>query len=220
MLIGYILILISLAELVLGSFLIFRYQRNQAQIWYGLFAMAVAVYVLGNGLGYVGALISANLSEHLAWVGGMATAIFFLPFSFTYPLPRRSARELIPLTIWPLIIFVPGLLLTDLFVRQQVIVKFGQGYMTDTGSYFWFMIAIFAVYWIWAIKNILLHHKNSDGLHRKNIKLIMIGLATSLLVSSFFDIYMPLTHLTRFGYIGSLFSAVWLGFTSYIILKK
>ncbi len=220
MIIGYILLLIALAEFFLGLYLIFRYQRSQATMWYGLFAIAISVYVGANGLGYVNTVVTGQWAEHIAWVGGMATAMFFLPFSYTFPLPRRSARELVPLAIWPLAIIIPGLLFTNLFVQQQSIVRFGQGYKTATGPYFWFMILIFLVYWIWAITNLIIRLRKSDGTHRQYLQLILIGIFLSLLVSAIFDIYMPLTHVTRYGYIGSLFSTIWLGFTSYIILKK
>lgn len=219
MLIGYILLLIALAEIVLGLFLITRYERNQATFWYGLFAMAVAVYVGANGAGYTG-LLPGRWAEHLAWVGGMSTAFFFLPFSFYYPLPRKRNDALIPLTAWPIVVFTAGLLWTDAFVSQQGIVRFGQGYTTNTGPYFWFMIAVFATYWIWGIWNLITWRKQSDGLHRRNLNLILAGILSSLIVSTIFDVYMPLTHVTRYGYIGSLFSAIWLGFTSYIILRK
>ncbi len=220
MLIGYVLFLIALAELVLGFFLISRYEKNQATMWYGLLAIAIAVYVGANGLGYVDSAVSGRWAEHIAWAGGMATAMFILPFSFTFPLPRRTLRELIPLAVWPLVIIIPGLLFTNLFVQQQSIVRFGQGYTTAAGPYFWFMILIFAAYWVWAIVNLIVRLRSSDGTHRYYLRLILIGIFASLLVSAVFDIYMPLTHVTRYGYVGSFFSTIWLGFTSYIILRK
>lgn len=42
----------------------------------------------------------------------------------------------------------------------------------------------------------------------------------SLAISGYFDIYKPLTNASRFGYVGSLCSSIWFGFTAYILLKK
>lgn len=219
MLIGIILIVIAVAELCLGVFFLNRYQKNQATMWYGLFAISVAKYVGANGLGYTG-WIDGQLAEHLAWIGGMSTAFFFLPFSYSYPLPLRPVRELWTLALWPLVIFFPGLLWTGAFIGQRGIVKFGEGYTTDMGPYFWFMIFVFGTYWLWAIWNLSKRLGSTDGIHRRNIQLILGGIITSLIVSAVFDIYFPLADITRYGFLGSLFTSVWFGFTSYILVRK
>lgn len=97
---------------------------------------------------------------------------------------------------------------------------FGKGYAASTESYFWAFIAFFAVYWIWAVANLLRSLASSDGIHRTYLKAILAGLVISLTISSIFDIVIPLLGTTPYGYVGPLFSAVWLGFTSYILVKK
>lgn len=70
MLIGAAFFLIALAEIVLGLFLVTRYERNQATFWYGLFAIGVAMYVGSNGLGYL--RDNLYIAERLGWVGLVA----------------------------------------------------------------------------------------------------------------------------------------------------
>lgn len=218
--IGWLLLVIALAELCLGLFFLFRYQKNQATFWYGLFAISAALYVGSNGLGYADALISGQMAEQLAWIGGMNTAFFFLAFSYSFPLPVKNNKEVLPWVVWPAGLFTLGILFTDVFIGRQVIPLFGEGYTTDAGPLFWFMVTTFGLYWVWSVTNFIRRARVSDGVFRRNIQLILAGIFCSLAVSSVFDIYMPLTNVTRFGYVGSLFTSVWLGFTSYIILKK
>jgi hypothetical protein len=218
MLIGYVLLLIALAEVILGLFLIFRYQRSQATTWYGLFAIGIAIYVATNGLGYM--QNNFYIAERFGWIGGLMTAIFILPFSWSFPLPRKKISELLPFVIWPLAVFVPGILLTNIFLREDAVINYIAGYQTAPGPYFWFMLMFFFVYWIWALANLIYRYTKSDGQHRWMIKMILIGIGLSLVVSVAFDIIYPLVAISKIGYVGSLFSAIWLGFTSYIIIKR
>jgi len=218
MIIGVILLVIAIAELFLGLRFIFGYEKRQATIWYGLFCIAVATYVGANGLGFI--TDSWFIGERIGWVGGMLTAILFLPFSFSFPIPMRQVRELFPWVIWPIVIFVPGLLFTDLFVRDNAVIRYSQGYETAEGPYFWFMLVIFSLYWFWSIINLFTRFRRSDGLHRWQIRMIITGIVLSLIVSVIFDIVTPLVTINRVGYIGSLFTSVWLGFTSYILVRK
>jgi hypothetical protein len=219
MTIGYILLAIALAEFALGLWFIFAYRRQQSTFWYGLFALGVAIYVGANGLGY-SQLASASTAEHLAWAGGMLTAVFILPFSYSFPLARRSTRELLPWIIWPLTVVIPGVLFTGLFVGQVFSGVYGRDYTTPLGPYFIIMMLFFATYWIWGIANIIKSYIISDGIHRSQLKMLIIGLGSSVVLASLFDIVFPLIQIVRFGFLGSLFSAIWLGFTSYILVKK
>lgn len=218
--IGWLLIAIALVEVWLGFWFLTKYQKNQATLWYGLFSFAAALYVGANGFGYLGEYISGDTAEHLAWTGGFMTAVFFLPFSFNFPLPTKSTQEVLPWVLWPAAIFIPGLLFTDLFVARSSIVAFGPGYATATGDFFWSMIVIFAGYWLWSLTNLVRAWRRADGMHKRNVQLVTVGIIVSLLVSAAFDIILPLNAATKYGFVGSLFTSVWLGVTGYILVKK
>ncbi len=218
MLIGYTLILIALAELALGLYLITKYQNSQAKIWYGLFCMAVAIYVGANGLGYL--RDNFYIAERVGWAGALLTSIFILPFSFSFPLPRKKFGELWPLVVWPILIFIPAVLTTDLLLNNQGSINYTQGYQTLQGPYFYAMVSLFGVYWLWALINMFWRRSHSDGVHRRQLNLILLSIVFSLAVSTVTDIILPIVTKSALGYVGSLFSSVWLGFTAYIILRK
>ncbi len=219
MLIGWILTFLALAQVALGLRFIFRYERSPGTMWFGLFMVASSIYVAGNGLGFIHA-IPGQIAEHVAWAGGIMAAIFFLPFSYVFPLPRKPTSFLIAITAWPFFVFVPAILWTDLFIKQMGVVRFGEGYTTDQGPYFYAMIVFFGIYFIWAITNLVIRFRHSDGIHRWQLRTLLTGIILSLIISSFFDIYMPLTHVIRYGWVGSMFTTVWFGYTGYILLKK
>jgi hypothetical protein len=220
MIIGWILTVLAVAQLILGLRFVFGYQRNQTLVWYGLFMIGVGLYVGANGLGYLKAILTQSQAEHLAWTGGAIVATFILPFSYSFPLQRKSVRELLPLVLWPLALFVPGILWTNAFILQQAIVNFGDGYTTQPGAYFPLFLIFFALYWVWAFVNFIRSYKASDGIHRQQLTIFLIGTIASIVIAAYFDILKPLTDATRFGYIGSLCSSIWFGFTAYILLKK
>lgn len=218
MVIGTILIFLALVHLVIGLRFIFGYERSQALVWYGLFVMSIALYVASNGFGYL--INNFYIAERIGWIGGLMTATFILPFSQSFPLARHTLRELMPLVIWPIFVFIPGLLFTDIFLIDHGVINYRAGYQTQSGPYFGFALAFFGVYWVWGLYNLIRSMQRSDGRHRWLLKMILLGLIISLFVSVIFDIVLPLVSKSTLGYVGSMFSTVWLGFTSYILLKK
>lgn len=220
MTIGAVLIGLAIIELILGLYFIFRYEKRQSTIWYGLFCMGVAVYVGANGLGYTGKIISGNTAEHFSWVGGLIATTFFLPFSFSFPVSRKKISELLPQVVWPLVVFLPGLLFTDVFIVHRFIQNFSKGYSVVEGQYLWLFLLFFAMYWIWAITNLLRSYQISDGIQKKHIRVLLFGLLISLAASWIFDIYISLVSDTSLGYLGSLLTSAWLGVTAWIIRKS
>lgn len=220
MAIGVVLLALALAELLLGLRFIFGYQKSPSTIFYGLFCIGVAVYSAAYGFGYSKIIASADLAERLGWVGGTLATAFFLPFSLSFPLPRKGYSELLQLSLWPIAIFLPGFLLTELFVRKITVTDFTQGYLTQPGSYFWLFLLYFIVYWILSITNLVRNYLRSDGVHRWMLRIILTGLAITLLVSVSFDVVLPLVATSSLGFVGSLFTSVWLFTTGYILLKR
>ncbi len=218
MIIGYILTLLGVIEVGLGLYFLFRYQKSPATISYGMFALGSAVYVGANGIGYLTG--SFFIGERLGWVGGILATIFFLPFSLSFPFPRKSWQELLPWIAWPTAIFVLGLLFTDLFIEQSGTVKFGEGYKTATGEYFWLMTLFIAIYWIWSIANLVRSHHISGGFQRRILQYVLVGTIISLSGAIIFDVIYPLVETSKLGFLGSIFNVAWLGMTAYILVKQ
>lgn len=217
--IGIVLFVIALAEVGIGLKLLFGYQRTPLILFYGLFAFASALYVGANGLGY-GGYIPYWIGDRLGWCGGAFATIFFLPFAYSYPTPLRTLRELLPLVVWPILVFIPAILFTNLIVRAPVSTVFGDGYRTATGDYFWFFLVFYIVYWIWSLIVLGRRMTASDGIQRHNVRLIFTGVILSLLAATIFDVVIPIFYASQLGFVGSLMTSAWLGVTSYILVRK
>lgn len=221
MLIGIILLIIALTELFIGFWFLVKYKNNQATFWYGLVCLGVTLYVGANGIGYLGIFLNGNIAERIAWLGALLFTISFLSFVYSYPVVKKKAADLMVLIIWPLAVFAPVFLWTNFIIKNNGILHYREGYTRAFGEYFWYFLIFFLVYWLWSIIILGQRLKDSDGLHRRNLMIILWGVLISLFAGVIFDIILPLTHpLSNFGYIGSLFTSVWLGVTSYILLKK
>lgn len=220
MTIGVILVIIAAGELILGLWFLTRRSRNQTMLWYGLFAISSAVYVGSNGLGFILDVGFGRMAENFGWAGGALATACYLPFSYSFPIPRRPIRELLILVIWPVLIFVPGFLFSNAFLAQERIVSFGTGYQTVEGPYFWLFIIFLAVYWGWSIGNHIRVFVRGDGATRGNVGIILVGTLLSLIVTMYFDVLKPITAVSTLGYVGSLMTTFWLGSALYVLLKK
>lgn len=218
MIIGWILIALAILEVLLGLYFLLRYQKSLATTFYGLFALGSAIYAGANGAGYV----SNNffIGEKLGWVGGVLATAMFLPFSMSFPLPRKTISHILPVVLWPIIVFIPGILLTNIFVGNPANHVFGTGYETNTGPYFWLLAIFILFYWGWSLVNLIQQRKLAGGFQHTILTRVLIGTIISLTASLFFDFLLPLLTPSGFGYLGSLFTAAWLGMMAYIILVK
>lgn len=215
--IGAILVIVAILDLVLAFWFFLAYTRvSYATRWYGLFSLSVALYVGANGLGYLN-IISSGTAESFAWAGGMLTAVFFLSFSYTFPVPTRTTASLFPWVFWPGIIFLAGFLGGDIFIQNNELSP--TGYSLVAGQGFYLAVLIFITYWTWSIINLLRSMSKTDGRMRLNLKIILFGVFVSLLTSIVFDILLPIRSVTGVGYLGSVATTIWLFTTTYIIVK-
>lgn len=221
MTIGVILLVLAFTELMIGLRFIFSYERGQASVWYGLFAISVSIYVCFNGLGYTGYVVDGNYAERFAWLGAVMLTTFFLPFVYSFPYSSKKVSEVISWVAWPILIFGGGFIGTELFVKSNKLYNYRSGYQRVMGEYMWVFLVFFFAYWVWSIFELSRRLRKSDGIHKSQIILVLFGIIISLLVSTIFDIILPITAgLNPYGYIGSLFTSAWLIATSYILIKR
>ena len=128
--IGYILLIISVVEVILGFYLIFRYVKSPATIYYGLFALSVALYVGANGYGFSPFSENDIWLEIIAWIGGTFTAPFILGFSYSFPYPRKSNKEILSLVLSPLVFFFVVILFSNTFVDHNSVISFDEGFQS------------------------------------------------------------------------------------------
>ncbi|MBU1148654.1 hypothetical protein KKI23_01045 [Patescibacteria group bacterium] len=219
----YLLLAVGLIELFLGIWLLIKYQRSAINTWYGLFIFSVAAWVFSNAGLYLSEYLGNNnslfLFNQLTWLAGVVLTCAFLFFSFVFPFSQKPIKKwayllfLIPLTLFSFLVFF-----TDNFQTDILIAANSQRYVM--GDLFYLFPPFFFVYWIWSITNLAKKYQAADGIHKWQIKYLLIGIIVSLLIIIGVDI-IPIT----FGWkvingVGEFATLIWLFFTSYIILKK
>lgn len=218
---GYLLIIIGLAEVVLGLWFIFRYKRSPMNTWYLAFVFSVAFWVLANAgiYFYANNLDQAQFYNELTWLGGVFIAFTFLFFSFYFPISLKPVKGYYYLLIIiPLILFIYLIFFSDLFVTGMAFEDYNQQFFT--GSLFFLFPVYFFIYWTWALVNLIRKLKRTDGAHIQQLKLLLAGVLISSVIIIIFDIIYPLLGKAVVSGLGPEFTLVWLGFTTYIILKK
>jgi hypothetical protein len=218
---GYILIAIGLIEVVLGLWFLYRYKRTATNNWYIAFVLSIAFWVLANAGIYFFAnnLDKAQFYNELTWLGGVFIAFTFLFFSFYFPISLKPVKGYSYfLIIIPLILFVYLIFFSSLFVTSMAFEGNNQKFFT--GSLFFLFPAYFFIYWTWGIINLVRKLKRTDGIHVQQLKLLLTGVIISSVFIVIFDLIYPLMGKAVISGLGPELSIIWLGFTSYIILKK
>jgi hypothetical protein len=220
MIVGYLLLILAIMQIVIGTYLISRYTHNLSTISYGVFAWCSAIYVGANGIGFTRLVSNPNIPEMIAWTGGVLVTCAFFFFSFNYPLPKRSLISLLPLLAWPVLFFVPALLFSHLVIVYQSNVLYGEPYHIHYGSFFWQFIIFLIVYWSWAITNLVKHLSSTYGTQRSVLNSVLLFATTWMVSALFFDIILPMAGHSTLSFMGSLVSAVWVIATTRIILRQ
>ena len=219
----YILLVVGLIELFLGIWLLIKYQRSAINTGYSVFVFSVASWVLSNAGLYLSEHLNNGswlfLFNQLTWLTGVILTCAFLIFSFVFPFSQKPIKKwawwlfLIPLALFTFLIFF-----TDNFQTNIIMAENSQRYVM--GNLFYSFPVFFFFYWIWSIVNLAKKYQVADGIHKWQIKYLLIGIIVSLLIIIGVDI-IPIT----FGWkvingVGEFATLIWLFFTSYIILKK
>ena len=214
-----ILIIIAIVEFILGFYILIRKQGEIARV-YGLFVFGVIVWVLSLGLELgLKNLDYAFLASNFTYVAAACIASIFVYFSLVFPFKTRPLKKLDFLAIIsPGIIVLLLILFTDLLTKELIVHDWGRE--TTLGAAYHFYSIYFLGFMTWGLVNLFKKYKISDGVHRWQIKYFLWGIIISLAFGLFFDLILPWFGNYKLVHIGAEASIVWLGFTSYIILKK
>lgn len=220
MTIGYILVALAVVEAIIGLYFLVRYEKTLSAIFYGLFCVGIAAYVFANGIGYNGIILSGDGSERLAWIGVTLLTSAFLGFSQVFPFPRKRLADMLPSLLWPNLLFSPLFLFTDLIVEKTNIQHYSDGFFRIAGPLYLTYLLFFTTYWIWILINLTRSFRSSVGFQHWQLSVLLFGSTISLVFALFFDIILPQVTANHFSYVGSLLSTVWLGATTYILVKR
>lgn len=214
---GIILIIIAIVEFILGLYILIKHQSQKIPIYYSLFIFSVVIWVLSNGI-FV--LTVSNFWGDLAFVGAILLVAFFLVFAWVFPYEDKIIgvkRKLF--LILPVIFFIVTLYINGIFIKEYSDPFHGGSHDIHGPIYYFFVVYILTCF-IWGISVLINKFKKSDGIHRWQLKYFLIGIILSCIFGVTFNLILPLFGVSSYSSYGPASTIIWLGFTSYIILKK
>ncbi|MFA5070530.1 MAG: histidine kinase N-terminal 7TM domain-containing protein [Patescibacteria group bacterium] len=221
---NFILIPIAILELILGLYILSRRPRSAVSVSFAIFCFSVALWVFSNGFGYV--LESPDSFKvfwwYLTFPSASLIASVFLYFSWVFPYKSKEIRlrEYLAVII-PTVVFSLVIAFSDIFIKG---IDFNLNPPPFIFGPFYHVFAIyFLFFWIGALINLIIKYKKSDGIHRWQLKYLLIGVFLSSIFGMGTNLLLPyFFHLKTLSYdfIGPGSSIIWLGMVSYIIWKK
>lgn len=218
---AYLLLAISVPNLVLGSFILLRNLKDKTNRFFSGFAFSVGLWALG----LAGFIFSSDETIALLWARGYymaaaSIALFFAGFCFSYtnlwPNFSKTTRALIyipSILIGIMLVFYPQLLMTGIRYNdwgKEVILNW-QGYTLYTVYFIAHVIPGFIVLYKGMV--------NSRGVDRIYLKYIFSGMTIAFALGATFNLFYPAAGNYRYIWVGPLFTVFYVAFISYAIVK-
>lgn len=221
---GIVLIVISSLELFLSVYLTVTNYRNEIRRWYSLFTFCISIWVGSLGLSLIFTTKEAvTVVGYFPWISGICAVVALLGFSWVFPVKTKRLTFLQWLILLlPILIF--SILIFSSFAPVVQETQLTKWRTNEKGpSYNLYNISI-TIFILWAFINLLRKHRISDGIHKWQLKYLIVGIAISSFAVIMANILMPWLKIAEWelfeSFIGPTLSIVWLGFTSYIIFRK
>lgn len=224
LILGIILIVIAILEISLAAYLFLTNYKDQIRRWYSFFVLSISIWVGSLGLSFV--FTSKDLivmTGYLPYVGGMLGVVTLLGFSWVFPLVTKR------FTKWQWIALIIPMILFTILIYSPLAPVVQETQMTEwrtnpKGPSYDLYNAFILVYIIWAVVNLAIKIRTADGIHRWQLKNLLIGVSISAFVVIVANVLLPWLRTSNWeffeSFIGPALSAVWLVFSGYIIFKK
>ncbi|MFA6525441.1 MAG: histidine kinase N-terminal 7TM domain-containing protein [Patescibacteria group bacterium] len=218
-----ILFIISFLEILLAGYVYFRNRKNLIGKVFSFFTFCVSFWVWPIGIVvFLNNQQSIEFFTKLTWVGPIFMAPALLLFSWIFPYKSIEIK----LKHWLILIF--PVIVSMFFLYSSTCPIIDSIEMTvwrrvHFGPGIHIFNTLFVFYWIWAMVNFYQTYKASEGIHRWQLKYLLIGIVVSSFFGILFDLIFPWFGVFMydiFSVIGAITSVIWLGFVSYILFKK
>lgn len=213
---------IGIGELVLGLFFIKTNSGNEIRKVMAFLAFITGLWVLV--ITFNAYNINVNSAAQLdkwTYVFGafIVTALFNLALIFPYRLLRLDWLHYVLLYVLPF--FLSALALSSNEIIRSYSTGIGNSGTWYGGSLYWIYNLYMFVMYTGTVAIFFHRYPKMDGIHRKNLRLVIYSIVLGGIPAVLFDIVIPLfTNQGRFPLIGTTSTVVWLGVTAWIIRKK
>jgi len=214
------LLTIGIVEIVLALFILLKNPKKEINISYSLFMAFVALWAFCIAIfRTVDNLDTAYLWSQIDYVAASLIASSFLFFAWVFPYRTKQLKFINYLiVIAPTVIIAIILFTTDILTKELIVRDWGRDVIL--GDFYSIYSMYFIGYWIWGLINLFNKFKQSDGIHRWQLKWLLWGISFSSALGVTFNLFLPLFGNYQLVMWGPELSVVWLIFTSCVIFKK
>lgn len=223
-----ILVIIGLIELGLAIFFLATHSGDRVRRYFALFAFGTAMWVLGVGIAellhYSQTLQNNGVelaSLRFAFWGPIIvmSALLMISWLFPYPIYKyegpTKAVVLFPILLFGLLIMFTGSIVAGI---QYSSISYE---VVEYGSVYPYFILFIVAYYLWSLITLILKRSKVNGVQKTLLTQFLVGVIGSGIVGVFTNGLMPLLFNNQsLWYLGPEASIIWLGITSYVLLKK
>lgn len=214
-----LLILTVLGNALMFSFIFSKAKNNINSISYGAVIVAVILWTLGMFFYRL-----SNVESVLFWCKNLyalatLTSSFFLLFTYIFPF------NMLKIARWKVfLIFIPNLLVifliyfTDLVIVDAIF-NIGEENEIVFGNWYILYILYILFYFFSGFYNLFKSYRLSSGTPREQIKYVFVGFFISANVAFTTNLVMPWQGDFSLNWLGQVVTLIWVGFTTYAILK-
>lgn len=218
----YLGYLVALGELWLAIYFLRTHSGHVVRKAMAALALSTGLWVLSTTVAmYAASTPLADVAVRLTYVFGvmMVTSVFL--FALLYPIPSLTFDRwhifllIIPIGIFTVLFFGSNIIIESYFSSSIV-----QGQWFGGNLYNLYNAYLILLYSLSII--LLLSKRNRvDGVTRRNATLVFWSLFLGGMPGVINDLFIPFfTNSAKNPAIGTLSTVIWLGTTSYIVLKK
>jgi hypothetical protein len=215
--------LVGAGELILAIFFWVTHSKNEIRKVMALLAFSTGMWVILSGItSYVPYSTLGHYEMALLYISGalLLTALLHLSLIMPYPFIRIDRLHVF-------LMYFPSVLLSYILIFSRTIVESFDGSSTWAGVviggplYSLYNIYSFLLFTL-AISIIFFRIQRLDGLHKKNMQIVvwsvLLGGLPAVVLFLILPIFTPSININSL--FGVIPSAVWVGGTTYIIIKK
>lgn len=213
-----LLYLMAAALFSLGVWMLGRYQRSPAVLYYAFFLFGLTGIAAIQSTLFLGTTADqALMLSRIGYAFGALTFAMLLMFSFYYPIPNANLPRQIEL-IWavPVAFFLPFVFNPTFLASVSVL---SSGTKELPGPSFWIFPAFVASYVIWTLINLVKKLQHVKGREQQTTRVFIWALSVTSVVGLVFDVLLPSLGWPRIP-VGIYSSSVLFGLSAYIVTRR
>lgn len=227
---SYLLLIIGLIEFALAVYFAVTNSGDKTRRFFSIFVFGVAMWVLSVGIANLIHLSSHALQlqsielviMRFAFWGPIIALSSLLIVSWLFPFPLYKFEAPMKVVfLFPIILFGCLIMFTGTVISGIVVPSPTHYETTQYGSAYPYFVLFVLVYYLWSLFSLLQKKKIAAGAQKEVLSKFTLGIAGSGIIGVFTNALIPLLFNNQsLWYLGPEASIIWLGITSYVLVRK